>query len=279
MVTLATLNLLHGLCLDSGRVDAADLRATAAALDVDVVGLQEVDRDQPRSGRVDQAACVAEALGAPYVRFEPSVRGVAADPLVAGAAWSGASLGASLGASWAAWRGGEPVDGEAAYGIALVSRLPVRHWAARRFPAAPVGLPLLVPTAPRPRLRPVADEPRVAIAAVVDLGDGRVATVVTAHLSFVPGYNIRQLRAVARWARTLPAPRLLVGDLNLPGAVPERASGWSRLARAATYPSYRPRVQLDHVLGDGVDSAGVCWVDARRLAVSDHCALRAAVEL
>jgi hypothetical protein len=44
------------------------------------------------------------------------------------------------------------------------------------------------------------------------------------------------------------------------------------LARAATYPSPGPRVQLDHVLGDG-PLPPVAGAEARTLAVSDHCAL------
>ena len=96
-------------------------------------------------------------------------------------------------------------------------------------------------------------------------------TVVTAHLSFVPGWNVAQLRALARWARRCPAPRLLLGDFNLPGAVPRMATGWTQLARVPTYPSWRPRVQFDHVLADGPTPVSGC---ARlRLSVSDHCAL------
>ena len=68
----------------------------------------------------------------------------------------------------------------------------------------------------------------------------------------MPGWNVAQLRALARWARAFPGPRLLVGDLNLPGAraAAGRPAGHSSRA-AATYPSWRPRVQFDHVLADG----------------------------
>ena len=96
-------------------------------------------------------------------------------------------------------------------------------------------------------------------------------TVLTAHLSFVPGWNVRQLRAVARWACSMPGPRLLLGDFNLPGAVPRLVTGWTQLARVPTYPSWRPRVQLDHVLADV--PTPVSEMRALRLSVSDHCAL------
>ena len=46
---LGTFNLLHGLSIRTATADEADLRSAAAALDADVLGLQEVDRGQPRS--------------------------------------------------------------------------------------------------------------------------------------------------------------------------------------------------------------------------------------
>ena len=47
---LATFNILHGRSSHDGVVDAGPARATAcSALDADVLALQEVDLDQPRS--------------------------------------------------------------------------------------------------------------------------------------------------------------------------------------------------------------------------------------
>jgi len=253
---LATFNLLHGSGVASGAVREADLRDAAATLDADVLGLQEVDRGQPRSGKTDQAAVVAEVLDAPWWRFAPALTGTPgqrwapADPL------------------------SDPVG--PAYGIALVSRLRILRWQARSFPAAPVRLPLNVPG--RRGLTPVADEPRVALAAVVVGPDGPF-TVATAHLSFVPGWNVRQLRAIVRWLAPLPGPQVLLGDLNLPGGLPGTLTRWAELARSPTYPSWRPRVQWDHALGHGVGLGAVRAVTARRLAVSDHCALVVDVDI
>ena len=78
--------------------------------------------------------------------------------------------------------------------------------------------------------------------------------VANTHLSFVPGWNVAQLREIVRWARTLPGPRVLLGDLNLPGPVARLTSRWTPAGRLATYPSWKPRVQLDHVLLDGLPS-------------------------
>jgi endonuclease/exonuclease/phosphatase family metal-dependent hydrolase len=160
------------------------------------------------------------------------------------------------------------------YGVGLVSRLAVLQWRTTVFDPAPFALPLLVQAQPRPRLMLIPDEPRAAIAAVVS-GPSGVFTVATVHLSFVPGYNVHQLRRLRTWLSNLPRPLVVLGDLNLPGSLPARVSGWAPLARGATYPAPQPRVQLDHVLADGLSTAQVtgarCQVHA--LPVSDHCAL------
>ncbi len=163
-------------------------------------------------------------------------------------------------------------DPEPHYGVALVSRWPVRSWHVTRLAAAPVRSPVVVPGV-GPML--LDDEPRVLLAAVVDAPFGTL-TVATTHLSFVPGWNVRQLRQALRARAELPAPRVLLGDLNLPGAVTRLVGGWLSLARRATYPAPAPRIQLDHAL---VDRAGagalprVSRVETPALPVSDHRAL------
>jgi len=259
-VRVATFNLLSGRAVPDGTVSEDALRAAARRLDADVVGLQEVDRGQDRSHGVDQTAVVADELGAAHWRFVPALLGT-----------PGTAVG------WTAATGG--VDSEVtgpSYGIGLVSRLPVRSWAVRRFGPAPVGMPLMVPG--QRGLTRVPDEPRIGVAAVLD-GPSGPLTVVTAHLSFVPGWNVVQLRALAKWAREMPPPRLLLGDFNLPGPVPRLTSGWTQLARVATYPSWNPRVQFDHVLADGIAEAAVRDVETLRLPVSDHCALAVDLDL
>ncbi|MCW2502550.1 MAG: hypothetical protein JWO79_834 [Actinomycetia bacterium] len=255
---VATFNLLHGMSLAHGQVRSGELADAVAATKADVIGLQETDRDQPRSGSVDQTADAAAALGAEHWRFVPALCGTpgTSEP-------------------WTAVRQGEDPDGPA-YGVGLVSRYPVRRWLVRRFPAAPVTLPLLVPGG-RGIIR-VRDEPRVALGAVIDAPCGPL-TVLTAHLSFVPGWNLAQLVSLANWARSLPGPKLLVGDFNLPGALPRLASRWHQLTRLPTYPSYGPRLQFDHILADGIPPGAVTHAEAMRLPVSDHCALVADLDL
>jgi endonuclease/exonuclease/phosphatase family metal-dependent hydrolase len=255
---IATFNLLHGLSVETGSADPAALSSAARALDADIVGLQEVDRHLARSGDVDQPAVVAEALGARHVEFVPTLSGVPGSK----SGWRPVAAGMPL------------ADGQ--YGIALVSRYPLRAVRVRRFPPAPFGLPLVVPG--RRLLTRVPDEPRAALAAVAETPYGPV-TVLTTHLSFLPGWNVRQLRAVVGWVRDLPPPRILLGDLNIPGPLPASVSGWRQLARLPTYPAARPTVQFDHVLGSGLGRHAVAGARSLRLPVSDHRALAVAVTL
>ncbi|WP_207892213.1 endonuclease/exonuclease/phosphatase family protein [Streptacidiphilus pinicola] len=299
---VATFNLLHGQPMDrAGRPlptdgpsdgPGAPLADAIAALDADVLALQEVDRFQERSGRVDQAAVGAKALGARDYRFAAAVVGHPAP--VAG--WVHAP-GATTLRVYGPDDAGRDAD-QPAYGTALLTRLPVLHWRARRFPAAPFGLPLRV--AGRRGLTPVPDEPRAALAAVLD-GPAGPFTVVAAHLSFVPGWNMGQLAGMRRWISDLPLPYLLLGDFNLIGPVPRtvlggasvmdsgrlplrprprrprraasprgRLQGWRDLARTPTYPAHRPAVQFDHVLTVGVPRTAVQRIETPTTGVSDH---------
>jgi endonuclease/exonuclease/phosphatase family metal-dependent hydrolase len=249
-VRLATFNLLHGRSLSDGTVHADRVARAVSALDADVLGLQEVDRAQPRSGLLDLTAIAAEAMNAPVHRFAAAVVG-------------------TPGETWQPWRSDDD-NLHPLYGIALVSRFPVLRWQITRLPGAPIRSPVLLPGGGGVML--LKDEPRVLLAAVVDAPSGPV-TVATTHLSFVPGWNLRQLRHAVRALRALPAPRVLLGDLNLPAAAVRAFTGWRPLGRAATYPSTGPRAQLDHVLADsrGIGQLGpVVQVSTPRVDVSDH---------
>lgn len=248
---LASFNILNGRALSDGAVDAGRYREAVRTLDADVLGLQEVDRDQPRSHGLDLTAEAAAAMGGEGM-FAPAI----------------------IGTPGGTWRpAGEPDNHLAgpAYGIGLVSRLPVRRWLVIRLPAAPVRSPILIP-GPQRRVLWLRDEPRVLLAAVLETDAGPV-TVANTHLSFVPGWNGAQLRRAAKALRDLPGPRVLLGDLNLPGALPRWLTGWTPLVQESTYPGPDPRVQLDHILSHGPGLPPVAAAGAREMAVSDHRAL------
>ncbi len=247
---LATFNLLHGVSLPDGLVDPDRLRAAVRTLDADVVGLQEVDRDQQRSGLLHLTEIAAAAAGATDWRFAAAITG-------------------TPGERWRAAVDADEAEPGPAYGVALLSRRPVRQWRLVRLPAAPVRSPVLLPGSRRLLLLP--DEPRVGLAAVVDSAQGPL-TVVTTHLSFVPGWNAVQLRLLLRGLRGLPRPQVLLGDLNLPGPVPAAVTRWTALARLLTYPSPQPRWQIDHLLSSGGLPAATA-ASAVQLPLSDHRAL------
>jgi endonuclease/exonuclease/phosphatase family metal-dependent hydrolase len=260
-VRLASFNILHGRAPDGAPAPLERLVAACDALDADLLCLQEVDRWQARSGGVDQTAEVAAATGAAAWRFQPALVG---EP---GGDWRVATDSDDSEA-------GARDRSAAGYGVGLVSRWPVREWHVLRLDAAPVRSPVFVPGArggSRSGLLLLADEPRVVLAAEVEWPLGPVL-VATTHLSFVPGWNVSQLRKATRFLDDHAGPRLLLGDLNLPGPVPAWASGWRSLARLPTFPADRPALQIDHVLASGPLPEPVA-VAGPRLDLSDHRAL------
>ena len=253
---LATFNLLHGRSLTDGRVVPERLAQAARLLDADVLGLQEVDRGQVRSHGLDLTAEVARAAGvldggSDHWRFVPALVGTPGE------------------GDWRTGTDADEVAPGAQYGIGLVSRWPVTSWHVVRLPAAPVRSPIVLPGTRR--VMWLQDEPRVGLAAVVESPRGPM-TVATTHLSFVPVWNGVQLRTLTAALAELPGPRVLLGDLNMPGAVPRWLTRWQVLARTVTYPAWDPKIQLDHVLGHGT-LPPVRAVETPELPLSDHRAL------
>jgi endonuclease/exonuclease/phosphatase family metal-dependent hydrolase len=263
-VRLASFNVLHGRSLVDGEVSTPRLVAACASLGADVLALQEIDRNQPRSGGVDQTRAVAEGMDAAAWRFEPALVG---EP---GATWRAAADGDHVGSAGSAGGTNDPDRAEAGYGVGLVSRLPVRRWHVVRLRAAKVRAPVAVPGG-RGRFILLPDEPRVALAAEVE-GPAGPLIVASTHLSFVPGWNLAQLRRVTRALAALGPPCVLLGDLNWPGGLPARVTGWRALGRVRTFPGAKPSMQIDHALGHGRLPA-VEAVTARELPLSDHRAL------
>lgn len=245
---VATFNILNGRTASDHEVDLDVFQAAIASLDADVLALQEVDRSQPRSGHADLTAEAAEAMGAVDHRFV-------------------AALSGGPGATWIAATGREHPDA-AAYGISLLSRHPVSAWEVVRLPTLHTRVPMWFRGNRLPLL--VRDEPRVAVAAVIDTPDGPL-TVANTHLSFVTWWGGRQLKALMASLNGVEHPLVLMGDLNMS---PERAAaitGMRSLIDAPTFPVDAPREQLDHVLAD--DSSQALAAEARVMPISDHRAL------
>jgi endonuclease/exonuclease/phosphatase family metal-dependent hydrolase len=121
----------------------------------------------------------------------------------------------------------------------------------------------------RPTL--VRDEPRVAVAAVLEGPNGQF-TVANTHVSFIPRRNSLQLRQLVRSLEGTREPLVLMGDLNMEPRQAARVSGLRPIATGLTFPAQNPRRQLDHVLARGpVRATGAAA--ALQLPLSDHRAL------
>jgi endonuclease/exonuclease/phosphatase family metal-dependent hydrolase len=242
----ATFNILHGRTVEDGVVDIDRLRHAVRTIDADILAMQEVDCDQPRSEMADLTAVAAEAMGAVSHRFV-------------------AALSGTPGATWIAATG-EEQPGTAGYGVSLLSRYPALNWQVLRLPRIPVRFPMFLP-GPR-RVMVVREEPRAAVVAQFDTPAGPL-TVANTHLSFVPGWNRVQLRRLRRDLAGLPGPRVLMGDLNLTPPTAAQWTGMRSLGAALTFPAHEPCRQLDHILTDDDRiTAGACRAPV--VPVSDH---------
>jgi endonuclease/exonuclease/phosphatase family metal-dependent hydrolase len=246
---LATFNILHGRSLRDGVVDLDRLGSAVRSLDADILALQEVDREQPRSHLADLTAVAAEAMGAVSHRFV-------------------AALSGTPGATWIAATG-DDVPSSAAYGISLLSRYPARSWQVLRLPRIPVRFPLWLPE-PR-KMIVVHDEPRPVAIGTFETPDGPLV-VANTHLSFVPAWRRLQLQRIRRDLAAVPGDLVLMGDLNMPDPGPETITGFVSLAHHPTFPAVAPLRQLDHILVRGHLGA-VTASSAVELPLSDHRAL------
>ena len=259
---IATWNLLHGQpipptstpTLQSEAENLEKIANFIGASHIDVIGLQEVDGDQPRSGNHSQVARIAEHMqltNAPASHVAPIEQ--EKHPHFAFAR----TVIGTPGFAWRALRKDErvlnPDDKQASYGIGLISRIPVSQWHTLNLGRSLIGLPLAVPggkDGKSIRLMYVKDEPRIALAAELDNG----YTVSVTHLSFVPLVNLWQLFRVKRWLSKLAADKskiILMGDLNLPFNIPIRPkflTKWASLNPQKSYPSWKPGVKFDYIL-------------------------------
>lgn len=218
---IVSFNIQHALT-PAGTVDTEGMARWCAGLGAHVLALQEVDDRLRRSGRVDQAAAVAEATGLGVV-FGPARR-------VGLRGW---------------------------YGNALLAAGPVED--------------VEVVALPRRSLR---REPRSAIVAAVTV-EGRRLSVAATHLSTAGDEAAAQLAAVLGALAIRPAPRVLLGDLNLhPEQVAPALAGTGLVLAdptAPTFPASAPRARIDHVAVHGLAVTGVLVREAA--PVSDHRAL------
>ena len=243
----------------------AALHTAIAQLSTEVIAVQEIDFNLPRSGSVNQISEVAKAMGATDWAFAPSIIGTP------GEKWR--KLNQSD-ANLITNKSSDVLDGS--YGIGIASTIPVLKWDRLELGNSPIGMPLIVPTesetSSKPKIRAiyVHDEPRLALAATLENG----FTIVNTHLSFVPGVNLAQLRKLKRWALQIGVANkskvLVMGDFNLPKNLPIAFSKWRSLAEQNTYPSWGAKVQFDYILSKDMHANEYQPLTYSSTGMSDH---------
>ncbi len=247
VMRIATWNLLHAMAIPPRTpIHRRELRELSefimTELRPDLIAFQEIDNFQERSGNIEQVKEIATAIGAHYFFYAPTILGTP------GESWKKHPTHSTQ---------VESVFGNArtqvpSYGIGIVSKSPVINWEVLQLGRSRIGLPLAVPKDDGKGVRflYVKDEPRIALAAILENG----ITVIATHLSFVPFVNLYQLRKLKKWSTTLPGETLIVGDLNLPWSLPAkfsevaRTGKWRSLVNAKSYPSWGAKVQFDYLL-------------------------------
>jgi endonuclease/exonuclease/phosphatase family metal-dependent hydrolase len=253
---LTSWNLLNGRSLSNGIADrdslANGIRALIDEFNPDLLGVQEVDSAQDRSGDFNQTEYIAELMGAKFWRFTPTLFGTP------GGSWSDKGSDSE----------------EPSYGVGLISKIPVKTWHLKKLGKAPFGAPLAIPTESGLRIRYIPDEPRIAVVAELENG----WFVANTHLSFVPGFNIYQVKKLTRWLHTLGEKIILMGDFNLPWLLPERVSKLTALSKSKSYPSWDPKVQFDYLLASKkIVDLGYREFHHKQGLISDHRPISVAI--
>ncbi len=239
--------------------DCSGLAAAAAALQTEVLAIQEVDHNLARTNHANQCANIALAMGASDWAFAPGIIG------------SPEGKWRNAGAKIISNQASDAEVESGSYGIGIVSKIKVLKWHRLDLGRSFIGAPLLIPDTETGKAKAIyiKDEPRVALAAQLENG----WTVINTHLSFVPGMNLIQLAKLKKWADTFGEKVLLMGDFNLPSAIPAIGSKWQSLYAQNTYPSWKPKIQFDYILSKGVALKDVVQIPTTTSGISDHLPL------
>jgi endonuclease/exonuclease/phosphatase family metal-dependent hydrolase len=241
---IVTWNILSGMPIRAG----ADLYSSIESLNADILAVQEVDYLQPRSNNIKTVESIAAKCNYPNWAYAPTIYGTPGSKWIPSTEFQTSQNSITL---------------ETSYGIGLLSKSPVTSWHRISLAKSPIGLPLAITSDRGTRISYVADEPRAAIAAVLQNG----ITVITAHLSFVPPVNSRQLRRIKKWSQELPGKKIFIGDFN---ALLFGAAGIKSINNAKSYPSWSPKVKFDYLLSN--DLTGT-QLDLPFTGMSDHLPL------
>jgi endonuclease/exonuclease/phosphatase family metal-dependent hydrolase len=248
---LMSYNIHHGAGVD-GNVDLD--RIAEVVKTADIVLLTEVDNHWRRSGFTDQAQVLAEKLNLNYAVIADTLE--RRNPYEAG------------------------LFGVARYGLALLSRFPIRK----------------AQSTPLPTYK--SQEPRVAITVDVQLPNGTLLRIMGTHLGLDHQTRLSQIDTLLHLSAEWQGPSVLMGDLNanqfspeyvrlVGGTTPPDASNpqsainsefatphsWQDpgLALAPpTFPSHRPSSRIDFILVSNDLMARVTRYESPETLASDH---------
>jgi len=146
------------------------------------------------------------------------------------------------------------------YGMAILSRFPILRTKEIQLPQG--------------------NEPRIALAAEIQLPDGTQMLVVNVHFDWVrdDGFRWAQAEAVKRFLDTWPTPYILLGDFNdIPASRTVRmlSEGLKEAAKPAndsfTFSSTKPEREIDYIFVGPAAKWEIGSVEVVREAVaSDH---------
>ena len=205
---VGTWNIAGARREQTNQVDLDAVVAGVRALGVDLLAVQEVDRTLARSGRADQPAVIAQALGTDWFwSYAPALVGDDFRPL------SG------------------PDPGGPGYGNLLVSRLPLAAVEHLRFPPAGGGEQRTA------LLTTIQVASRCVMVAATHLSNKQGHNVrQLRELQGLAGSRATPRRLVGDL--NMPSTVLLVASRR----------GWPETGRGRTWPNSAPTQQLDHVL-------------------------------
>jgi endonuclease/exonuclease/phosphatase family metal-dependent hydrolase len=253
--SLTTANITHGESFQPQSTTglAENLEMLGTQLLSDIVCLQEVDSFHQRSHELEQTSIVQRSGNYLDAKFAAAMYG---DP-GPGREWRKSTV--------EDFESVEPVPG--GYGIAILSKFPVRSWERHEMTGSKLSMPLPIRIGDRTVMVPIPDEPRVALAAEIETPLGLI-TVINTHLSFIPPTAMKQLAGLMKWARSLETEFVLAGDLNLSRRIVNRITGMNNAVDFKTYPAMSPRAHIDHVTYG--DSLKTDHTHPRWLQAGDH---------
>ena len=269
-------NLLHGQKIPPTNSQDWQAEVVSAAkkvadeLQPNFIALQEVDYFQSRSDLTNQTKLVAQSMQLKYWAYLPTLIGTP------GEKWrSVKDLKSSI-----VTESSIDKNPKASYGIALATNWPIKKLYVKKLGRSIVGMPLLIPkdNGKGVRFIYVKDEPRVALIAELENG----FTIATTHLSFVPGVNVFQLNKLTSYLKKLPGLALLTGDLNLPGNLPSKLSGFKSLISQATYPSWKPKIQFDYIMlrkSELKSVSSIKPIKSTATGISDHTPIGVEIQI